>query len=60
MIPIDKDGYNELDAGGMVAFKLVNGAGDEKYLHLFNCHNGYYGHGFEFKVGDEVVKEGCL
>lgn len=48
-----------LDSGGMVVFKLTDGH-NEKYLHLFNCHNGYYSHGFEFKNGDEVIKEGSL
>lgn len=41
----------DLDEGGWVAFKMVLGGwrrGESKprYLVLFNCHNGYYGHGF--------------
>ncbi len=40
-------------------FRIVRGK-RKKYIHIFNCHNGYYGHGFEFKVDAEVVKEGCL
>lgn len=32
--------------GGVAIFRLTNGQ-DEKYLHLFNLHNGYYSHGFE-------------
>ena len=35
-----------LDEGGMVRFKLNNLHGEVAYLHLFNSHNGYYGHGF--------------
>ena len=35
---------DEFDDGGMVIFRLVNGD-QEKFLHLFNSHNGYYGHG---------------
>lgn len=50
---------NELDDGGMVIFRIVNGT-EEKFIHLFNCHNGYYGHGFDFKVGDEVIQSGGL
>ena len=51
------DESNELDAGSMVTFKLINeDTKEERYLHLFNCHNGYYGHGFEFKINDEVIK----
>lgn len=54
----DED-WNTLDAGSVAVFKLTNGK-DEKFLHLFNCHNGYYGHGFEVKHGGEVVNEGYL
>ena len=68
----DVEGYNfdkdffedvessDLDEGSMVAFKLVADNKPDLYLHLFNCHNGYYGHGFEVKHGGETVKEGCL
>jgi len=54
----DKEG-DALDAGGMVVFKLTDGK-SEKFLHLFNCHNGYYGHGFTMKIGEEVKHEGYL
>lgn len=47
------------DAGGMVIFRLTKNS-EELFLHLFNCQNGYYGHGFEFKIGEETIKEGCL
>lgn len=50
---------NELDEGEMVAFRLVSGD-EEKYLHLFNSHNGYYSHGFTVKHGDEIVRDGYL
>lgn len=52
----DSAGYDE---GGVAVFRLVSGE-REKFLHLFNSHNGYYGHGFEFKVGDTVKQEGTL
>lgn len=51
--------YNELEDGKMVIFRLTNGE-EEKFLHLFNVHNGYYGHGFEVKHGGEIVREGTL
>lgn len=53
---------NALDDGEMVIFKMTMAFSDYDplYLHLFNCHNGYYGHGFEFKIGDEVEREGVL
>jgi hypothetical protein len=50
---------SEFDAGGMVIFRIVKD-GAEKFVHLFNAHNGYYGHGFDFKSGDTAIKDGCL
>ena len=44
----DKDsGYTYLDSGGMVRFKIVAKDKEPLYLHIYNSHNGYYGHGFE-------------
>lgn len=40
---IDHADYGE----GMAIFEITNGT-DVKYIHLINCHNGYYSHGFEF------------
>lgn len=40
----DTDKYPSLDEGDMVIFTLINDAGDILYLHIFNSHNGYYGH----------------
>ena len=51
---------SDLDSGGMVAFKLVSNGKPDLYLHLFNAHNGYYGHGFEVKHGGVIVREGGL
>lgn len=39
-----------LDYGGMVIFTLRDEKGNELYLHLFNCHSGYYGHDVETNV----------
>lgn len=47
------------DGGGMVIFRIVNGS-SEKFIHLFNIQNGYYGHGFDFVVGSETVIDGTL
>ena len=33
----------------IVIFRLINGE-EEKFLHLYNCHEGYYHHGFEMTV----------
>jgi hypothetical protein len=45
----------------MVVFKLIKRKnGKPKYLHLWNCHNGYYSHGFEMGIGNEIIHEGSL
>jgi len=49
----------DVEQGGMVRFRLI-GNKKKLFLHLFNCHNGYYGHGFEFKINDKVIKEDYL
>lgn len=44
-------------------FKLVDTSwrskdrGPDLFIHLFNCHNGYYSHGFEFST---PTKTGAL
>lgn len=48
----------EFDGGGMVIFRIVNKQ-ESKYIHLYNCHNGYYSHGFSMNVGG-IITEGCL
>jgi hypothetical protein len=53
------DDESEFDSGGMAIFRIVNGD-REKYIHIYNSHNGYYGHGFDFKVGQESVQSGSL
>lgn len=50
----------DLDEGGMVVFKLISGDKKPLFLHIYNSHTGYYGHGFIVKHGGETVKEGCL
>ena len=49
-----------LDAGGMVRFRLVADDLPDLFLHLFNCHNGYYSHGFTMTNGDDVLHESYL
>ena len=51
--------YSHLDGGGAVAFRLIN-QDKEKFLHLFNSHNGYYGHGFSMNVSNKEIREGNL
>jgi hypothetical protein len=52
--------YSVLDEGGMVRFKLVAFGKPDLFLHLYNSHNGYYGHGFEATIGGIKWQDGCL
>jgi len=49
----------EFDQGGMVIFRMCKG-GEEKFLHLYNCHNGYYSHGFTSGQGDVTERNECI
>jgi hypothetical protein len=46
------DGYDEGDA---VQFRIVSGD-KEKFITLYNHHNGYYGKGFEFVCPVDVSR----
>jgi len=62
----DQDFFQEvndghLDGGGMVCFRITHKSEDRcMYLHIFNSHNGYYGHGFRFSVNNNIKHEGYL
>jgi hypothetical protein len=47
------------DVENFAVFRLVNGD-NELFLHLYNIHNGYYSHGFDFSKDDQVIHTGCL
>lgn len=49
----------DLDEGGMAVFRITSGP-QEKFIHIFNAHNGYYSHGFEFKAGETMIKSEYL
>lgn len=49
-----------LPEGGHAVFRMVNPAGEQLFLTLYNCHNGYYCHGFTVHVDDEIVRQECL
>jgi hypothetical protein len=40
-------------------FRMFN-KNQSRYLHLYNKHNGYYSHGFEFMNGDKTIESGAL
>ena len=46
-----------LDDGGIAIFRMVTDDGYESFLHLYNAHNGYYGHGF---YSNTIIGDGGL
>ncbi len=50
----------DLEDGSMVVFKLVSPAEPDLYLHIFNSHNGYCGHGFLFEIDGVTIHEDTL
>jgi len=51
---------DDLEENHVAVFRIVTALGDERFLHLFNCHNGYHAHWFTFKKGDETIQQGRL
>jgi hypothetical protein len=49
---------SEYEEGGAVQFRLTKGK-KERFLVLYNVHNGYYGRGFWF-TADGKTKEGFV
>lgn len=49
-----------LDDGGVAIFRLVAPGGRELFLHLCNCQNGYYGHGFSMEINGRTIWEGSI
>jgi len=50
---------DESEEGGMAIFRITNGK-KEKFIHIYNSHNGYYSHGFDFKAGQKIIQDGVL
>jgi hypothetical protein len=62
----DKDFCQELSpdncwGGGLVVFRIVRD-GQQKFIHIFNAHNGYYAHGFTFTKdeGKQIIRQGRI
>lgn len=51
--PIEVETEDSYECGGVVAFRCVNRDGSVLWLHLYNSHNGYYGHGWDTSWGCE-------
>lgn len=59
----DREFYNG-SSRSLAIFRIVKEKGEkaEKFIHLLNAHNGYYGHGFEFtnNINGDVIRDGVL
>ena len=40
-----------------VCFEIYHDTKEVKYLHIYNYHNGYYGHEFILKRGETIIAE---
>lgn len=49
-----------LDGGGQISIEIVHPEKGIKYLHLYNAHNGYYGHEYLFAKGEYIVDKDIL
>lgn len=52
-------GKNSYDEYNLAVFRMIK-EDQERFLHLYNNHNGYYSHGFEVAVKGELIKQGYL
>lgn len=55
----DKEWYND-KGNDEVVFRLIRKKSKNIYLIIYNSHNGYYAHGFEFKAGDITLLDGYI
>lgn len=46
----------DLDEGGHVSFMLAHPDKPYKYIHLYNSHNGYYGHEALFVIDEGITQ----
>ena len=51
--------HPKLEDGKMAVFRITNGT-EEKYIHLYNCQNGFYSHGFELSINKVIKRDGAL
>lgn len=58
-VALDNSINHYYDDSKRAVFRMIKGD-REQFLHLYNVHNGYYSHGFEFSQDGTVIKTGCL
>jgi hypothetical protein len=59
-IPCKEEDEEIWESTNAVVFKMIAENKPDLFLKLHNTHNGYYGHGFEAKIGGLNWQEGCL
>lgn len=55
--PTGSDSWNEENCA---TFRAVDKNLNEIFITIWNAHNGYYSHGYEFKNGENLIREGSL
>ena len=60
----DTEFFDEIDCPDndealIAVFRITNGK-QEKYIHLYNCHNGYYSHGFTLSDNKNIIESGSI
>ena len=58
-VTLDNSIDHYYDDSKRAVFRMIKGD-QEQFLHLYNVHNGYYSHGFEFSQDGTAIKTGCL
>ena len=43
----------------LIIFKITNN-NEDRYIHIYNSHNGWYSHGFIFKQDDKLIQKGQI
>ena len=58
----DREYFNQEYRGlaNYVTFRCVKDGAEDIYLTIYNRHNGYYWHGFNFKNKEEVILEDLI
>jgi len=51
---------SEVEYCESVLFRIVGKDNSEAFLCLYNIQNGYYGHGFDMKIGGQNIHLGTL
>ena len=51
------DSKGAFDMGGATSFKLTKPNNPDIFLVLYNCHNGYYSHGFDMKINEDAKED---